>query len=164
MSDDKALTPAQKGAATRQARHRLRRRNEQALEMYYAGATLQAISDQLGWKTRSAAQKAIARALAEAQPLTPAETEDAKRKMLGVLDKLHGAQYLNALRGDTRSTQLVLAILDRRVKLLGIDQVKDGGPLAAGSELDSEIEALLRGIPNIDTRPALEAPDADPAD
>lgn len=142
-------------------------RDAQACELRSRGARLQDIADELGFGDRSAARKAIERAL----DATVAEDAGALRQLeLDRLDRLYraGLKVLETahitvshgaiVRGDDgkplpddgpvlQAIDRLVRIADRRAKLLGLDapaklEVTQGGDLdAAIAELEAELRA-----------------------
>lgn len=124
---------------------RLEQRRRQAIEMALAGASYETIARELGWKTRSAAYKAVMKMLHEVAP-DPAQIEAARGAELQRLDRLQQAHWMNALRGDARATDIVLKISDRRSRLLGLDQpVQVEGVIS--HKIDAELEHMLSLLP-----------------
>jgi hypothetical protein len=93
-------------------------RRQQALDLRLAGATYRQIGERLGvsppiaWKhTQAALQQA---------PHEPAQ--EVREIELARLDRLHMAHWPQALGGSVEATDRVLKLMDRRVRLLGLDQ------------------------------------------
>ena len=113
-------------------------RRQQALDLRVAGATYRQIGERLGvslpiaWKhTQAALQQA---------PREP--VQELRQIELARLDRLHMAHWPQALGGSVDATNQVLRIMDRRARLLGLDQangnrvlVAPGGPPSALDEL-----------------------------
>lgn len=137
-------------------------RQRRALEMYLAGSNLATIAEQLGWKDRASASRAVQAAMAQQEQLTPAQLEQARQLELTRLDKIWQAHYLNAMRGDARATDLLLKITDKRMRLLGLDQPVQA-QVVVTSALDAEIQELVGKLSKFDDRPE-EAHDDAPAD
>lgn len=93
-------------------------RQRRALELRKAGYGFQIIADQLGYKDPSGAYRAIRAALKK----TLQEPADEVRRIeLERLDKMLAGLWPQAIKGHTFSVDRVLAIMDRRAKLLGLD-------------------------------------------
>jgi hypothetical protein len=115
------------------------KKEARAVELRAAGLTLQEITDRLGYQTASAAWKAIARGLAR----LPAPEVEAYRQIQALtLDLLQASIMAKALdanaRGQLLAVDRVIAILERRARLFGLDRAvptraeisgKDAGPL-----------------------------------
>lgn len=104
----------------------MRRKNDPAviekerkvLEMRLAGITFELIAKQVGFASAGACYNAYKRALIR----TLQEPADAVREAeLARLDRLMQGVWTQALRGENRSVESVLKIMDRRAKLLGLD-------------------------------------------
>jgi len=104
----------------------MRRKNDPAviekerkvLEMRLAGITFELIAKQVGFASAGACYNAYKRALVR----TLQEPADAVREAeIARLDRLMQGVWTQALRGETRSVDAVLRIMDRRARLLGLD-------------------------------------------
>lgn len=93
-------------------------REASALELRKTGATYEAIAQSVGYSDRSAAAKAVSRALAA----TIQEPADELRRLEGErLDALLGAVWPEAMTGRRSAVDSCLRIMDRRSKLFGLD-------------------------------------------
>jgi hypothetical protein len=93
-------------------------RQRRAIEMRLTGMGLQDIADQLGYSDASGAFRAIKRGM-EKSVREPAEQLLTMELMR--LDDLLQAHFPLAKSGDTRSAELVLKVMERRSKYLGMD-------------------------------------------
>lgn len=96
-------------------------RQTKAVALRLAGLDFVHIADQLGYSSRGAA-------VADVESAISARIEDGTRSLdelreieLLRLDRLQAAAWAKALSGEHKSIELVLKILDRRCKLLGLD-------------------------------------------
>jgi hypothetical protein len=89
--------------------------------MKLAGAELQRIADALGYSSRAAACKDISRAYEIAVAETAQYSETLREQELQRLDRLQVGVWAAALAGDPRAADTALKIIDRRIKLLGLD-------------------------------------------
>lgn len=92
-------------------------RDLHALELRRQGLTYREIAERIDCAVPTA-YKAVRRALAygftePAEHVRQLETER--------LDKLQAVHWRNAIDGDTKSTEIVLRIMERRARLLGLD-------------------------------------------
>jgi hypothetical protein len=112
-------------------------KQRQALELRRAGATYDAIAQQLGYTHASAAKKAVERALMRTLQ-EPAD--DVRRLEVDRLDRLMLPWWRLATQAgpDQKATEVVLKIMARRAKYLGLD-----GPKAM-TLLDDEGKSVLR--------------------
>ena len=89
-----------------------------ALQMRLAGKTYDEIADALNYQGRAGAWKAVESALLE----TIKEPSNALRALeIERLDKLHGALWPVAMKGDLAAVASILKIAERRARLLGLD-------------------------------------------
>ena len=101
-----------------------RERQRQALELRKSGATLEAIAEAVGYRSRQAAHDSIKRALAAIPRLAAQQLRDLD---VDRLDRLIFAMWPRALRGDAEAVNSVLRILAQRARLLGLE-VKEPVP------------------------------------
>jgi hypothetical protein len=121
------------------------------LNMRLHGLTFQEIARKLpeaGFKRVSVSRiyAIVAKAL-RSSPNPPAT--DLRQLELMRLDQLQTAHYKQAMKGDAASAQRVLAIIDRRAKLLGLDSAAEAGASLdeARQSLIVKLEQLARGQP-----------------
>ena len=126
-------------------------RHLQALELRKAGATYQAIAEQLGYAHGKSAYKAVASALRA----TLREPAAGVRELeVARLDSALLAVWRRVQAGDDKAIDRLLRISERRAKLLGLDAAirkelsgPGGGPLtiddASTSELARRFEELV---------------------
>ena len=113
-------------------------RRHQALELRLAGASYRQIAERLAvslpvaWKHTQAALK---QALQE-----PAQ--EVRQLELLRLERLHMAHWPQALGGSGDATDRVLKIMDRRARLLGLDQVAGNRGHAVPADPHSALEEL----------------------
>jgi hypothetical protein len=110
--------PATPKGRRERKRYESRQRQAQALELRKAGATYQVIADQLGYKTRDSARKAIFAAL---DNITRGPAEDVKAMEILRLDSMLMALWTKARQGNEFSIDRVLKIMERRARLVGLD-------------------------------------------
>lgn len=92
-------------------------RRVKAMDMRLAGASYRAIGTALGVNVATAYDD-VQRMLREYM----AETgEEVRKQEIQRLDRLMMAHWNAAIQGDAKATQMVLSIMDRRARLLGID-------------------------------------------
>lgn len=91
---------------------------KRTLDLRRAGATYQEIADELGYKNRGTAYKALRRALGR----TLQDSADNLRELEAArLDQLQLGSWKAAMRGDPKAVANVLRVMERRAKLLGLD-------------------------------------------
>jgi ABC-type sugar transport system ATPase subunit len=107
-----------KGQQTAQELVEQRDREHKAVQLALAGATYETIAKECGYESKSGAWKAVNRMLARVD----AENADALRTVEGSrLERLHLAHWPAALRGDVKAGALIVRIMERRSRLLGLD-------------------------------------------
>lgn len=120
-----------------------------ALELRRAGATFDQIAEQVGYASRGKAHDAVMAALADVIR-EPAEKTLALE--LDRLDALTVALWPKVRRGDEKAVQAVLRVMERRAKLLGLDDFESRlaavaeQQQAAAERWGSEIAALLQTV------------------
>jgi hypothetical protein len=96
-----------------------RRKNAVALRL--AGAAWQAIADQLGYASRGAACEDVRRAMALSRAELAQSANELRETELSRLDRLQAALWTKAINGDVKAVDAALKIIDRRIRLLGLD-------------------------------------------
>jgi transposase-like protein len=92
-------------------------RRRRAVEMSLTGYTYQAIADRLGYANRGTVYRIIKTALADHE----IDSVDELRQLeLDRLDLLQSSYWDQAMSGDNQAAQLVLKVMDRRGRLLGL--------------------------------------------
>lgn len=108
-------------AASRAKRAEVADRRSKAVALRLAGADYESIARSLGYTTRGAACQDITRAL-EANLAEQGRSVDVLREAeLLRLDLLQVGAWGAATDGDPKAIEVVLKIVDRRCKLLGLD-------------------------------------------
>jgi len=101
-----------------------RMRGQQAIKLRMAGATLDDIAKQLGFKSPAGAYKSVMREL-EATAQDMGEGTEAVRQLeLKRLDQMQFPLWSQVLAGDIAATTTALRIQERRASLLGLDAPK----------------------------------------
>ena len=135
-------------------------RDLQALELQVQGLTYQQIADELHYATRSAAYKAVQRALASERAQEQDRTvEDHRRLELAKLGRMEAALRPAADRGDLGAVDRLIKITDRRARLLGLNvsvnaPQQPATPVAEGDNvvsLTDRLAAMRQGLPGAGT-------------
>jgi hypothetical protein len=114
-------------------------RHLQALELRKAGATYQVIADQLGYASPRGAHKAVASAL----KATLREPADGLRELeLARLDSALLAIWRRVQSGDDKAIDRLVRIMERRAKLLGLDEPPRTKVTLTLDDIDREIARL----------------------
>ncbi len=127
-------------------------REGKALELRRAGFTYDVIADRLAYNDRSAARKAVERAIGRTHQDA---ADDLRALEADRLDRLQSSRWSKAIKGDDKAFDRVLRVMERRSKLLGLDtpvQHELTGP--GGNPLIVEILPTLI--------PTMTDPDDDP--
>lgn len=96
-------------------------RQIKAVALRLAGLDFQSISDQLGYTNRSLAAQDVDRAISARIEDGTRSIDELREMELLRLDRLQAAAWAKALAGELKSIELVMKIIDRRCKLLGLD-------------------------------------------
>jgi hypothetical protein len=96
-------------------------RQIKAVALRLAGLDFQSISDQLGYTNRSVAAQDVDRAISARIEDGTRSIDELREMELLRLDRLQAAAWAKALAGELKSIELVMKIIDRRCKLLGLD-------------------------------------------
>lgn len=113
-------------------------RRAKALQLRLAGVQYQTIADTLGYADRAAACKDITRALDMHTREAQQSADTLRTAEVMRLDTLQESLWSAALDGDVKSVDVVLKVIDRRIKLLGLDQ--------AQKMIDSAVDAWLHHL------------------
>lgn len=116
-----------------------------ALELALAGASYDQIAKACGYLHRSSAMRIVRAAIAKWAPIDYADASAVRDTELARLDRLQAAHWTKALKGDYRSTEMILRIMRRRAQLLGLDAaLKIDATIS--DELDGKIEELVNRL------------------
>jgi hypothetical protein len=116
-----------------------------ALELALAGASYEQIAKACGYQHRSSAMRIVRDLVKTWAPIDPTDAEALRDTELARLDRLQAAHWTKALKGDYRSTEMILRIMRRRAQLVGLDAaLKIDGGLSV--ELDEKITELVNRL------------------
>ena len=99
-------------------------RGQQAIKLRQAGATLEDIARQLGFKGAAGAYKSVMRELGATAQDHGEGTEAVRQLELQRLDQMQFPLWPQVLAGDIAATTTALRIQERRASLLGLDAPK----------------------------------------
>lgn len=120
-------------------------KQSKALELALAGASYDQIAKACGYQHRSSAMRIVRAAIAKWAPIDYQDASAVRDTELARLDRLQAAHWAKALKGDYRSTEMILRIMRRRAQLLGLDAaLKIDATIT--DELDSKIEELVQRL------------------
>ena len=152
QQDTKSGTKAAtRGPARATATERRRRRDSEAAVLRAEGMSYDEVADALGYSGRSAAHKAVQRALSdvvrqstdEARVLAQQRLDGLRRMLVGLVTE--GAMVPRDIIAAARA---LLAVEEREAKLLGLDIT--AAPVVTSGHLDAEIERLVGEIERLD--------------
>ena len=130
----------------------------EALRLRSLGHSFREIAEMLNINTSTAYSR-----VQNALVAVPYELVDELRTLEGLrLDELHAAIWENAINGDLRSVDRVLAIMKRRAKLYGLDvprKLIEDNPLShmTAEEISAEIDRITKIIREHDEKANTEA-------
>lgn len=143
----RAAATAKKAASTRKRRSDpLVKAEEQRriVNLFLAGARPDEIAHAMKLSVETVYRERRA-ALERIAPLRDQAQEELREVELQRLDRLQRAHWQNAIDGQVGASKIVLACIDRRAKMLGLDApVKVDARVR--SELDAQIEALVEEL------------------
>lgn len=116
-----------------------------ALELALAGASYEQIAKACGYQHRSSAMRIVRLAIKKWSPIDSSDAEAVRDVELARLDRLQAAHWSKALKGDHRSTEMILRIMRRRSLLLGLDAALKVDATISDS-LDAQIEELVNSL------------------
>lgn len=116
----------------------------EALELRILGLTYRVIGDKLG-RSVGWAHKAVDTALTE---LGREKADELRELELARLDRMMARHMAAAIGGDRASAHTVLRIMERRAKLVGLDNPQITDAVAEGSTLLAGLAAQLATMPD----------------
>jgi hypothetical protein len=96
-------------------------RREKAWQLKLAGATLDEIATALQYASAAAVSKDLARSLQSALNMEAKVANEYRALKYARLERLLRGHWAAAIKGDSKAAMVVLAVIDREVKLLGLD-------------------------------------------
>lgn len=126
-------------AAPLTGKARARERERQALALVLAGASVRQAAEQLD-VAPSTVSRAIRRVLDATAQEVKAGADTLRAQELARLDALQIPAWRKAQAGDMGAARVVIRIIERRCRLLGLDAPVR---VTVTTELDEEIDALL---------------------
>ncbi len=123
-------------------------REEKVLNLRKAGASFQAIAMQLGFKNSSGAHQAFVRAMKRS--IIP-HIDEIRDTELARLESLQLGLWSKAQSGDSRAAEVIIKIMERRAKLLGLDApVRSTVTVITEDLIDAEIARLEAELARLD--------------
>src|SRR3989442_14718582 len=118
-------------------------RRQKSLDLRIAGARYRQIGAQLGVSPQTA-YRDVQAALGELAPLQNRKAEKLRELELERCDKLTLALWPKARAGDEKAVRAIVAVMDRRAKLLGIDTPQKYAPTDPSGTTPYELKGLSR--------------------
>lgn len=116
-------------------------RRAKAVQLRLAGADYDQISRQLGYSSRQAAREDVHRAHVAALSEMRESVEELRTQDLDRLARLQVAFWPAAIQGDVKAGDMVLKILARRAKMMGLDSALKV-EVTSIDQIDAEIQEL----------------------
>ena len=131
-----------KGAKARAKIPKARERELEALKYRKLGMSYQQIADRMDMSL-AGAYKAVKRAIARITKEADDVAEEVRAIELQRLDELTLTYQPRAMKGDEKAAKLVIQVMDRRAKLLGIDA-------PSKQEISGDISPVIVRFPECD--------------
>jgi len=123
-----------------------------------AGLTLDEIAIRVGYSSPASVHYALKRIN---ERISREDVEEIRNLESERLDLLQAANWDNAMQGDVPAGALVLRVMERRAKLLGLDmpiRVQQEVTVWNGDgDLDGEIQSLIQRLAGLDSSPNILA-------
>lgn len=119
-------------------------KRKRALQLRKAGATYDQIASQVGYSNRGGAYRAV---MQELRDLPRDDAEDVFALETERLDQVLMALWPTAMKGNVRSAETVIRVMERRAKLLGLDK-----PVKVSHDGSVSVRYELVGIETEDLR------------
>lgn len=97
------------------------KRRAECIQLRLAGVDWETIAERLKYASRGAACEDFRRALEATRADVAAAAEDAREIEAARLDRLQAGFWAKAIKGDKQAGEMVLRILARRARMLGLD-------------------------------------------
>ena len=121
-------------------------REHTVMSMFIGCATPDQIAKQVG-VTQATVNAIINRVMTRRRTERDALGDFALEQMLDQIDMLMRGHLVKGAKGDARSAEVTLKLMDRKAKLLGLDQpTQTEVRITQRSELDDAIESLLEKL------------------
>lgn len=125
------------------------KRRTQAVALRLAGMELALIQQKLGYASVAAASKDIKRAMEAHLANQERSTEMLLTLELARLDRLQAGHWAAATGGSQRSAEVVLKVIDRRIRLLKLDSADPSGARARSllGDLAAALKVAVENLP-----------------
>lgn len=125
---------------SRAQRAKTAERRRQAIELRLAGVNWETIAAQLGYADKGSAHKDVTRALETSVAAMGQNAAVLRETELQRLDRIQRGLWAAAAGGDSKAADTVLRVIDRRIKLLGLDL-----PAGEDEAMRQQLAARLSG-------------------
>lgn len=115
-------------------------RRKEALQLRLAGASYQAIADHLG-VSKYTAYHDVQNEIADIPKEAAAEL---RREELMRLDTLQRAVWKEALQGDTDAVRTALQVVDRRIRMMGLDAPAAVNVGSGNTDIDDAVQKFIK--------------------
>lgn len=136
--------------ASRAKRAQVADRRAKAIAMALAGMDWDTIADRLSYASRGAAYTDVDRALKQNLSEVKGASDTLREMQAMRYNRLLAATWTQAVKGDLKAVEGAARLVDRIVKLYGLDMPQrtevtgpGGGPLQFGAEGLAELNALI---------------------
>lgn len=147
----------QKGQTPAEAAVLAELREAECIRLFTSGGyTLDEIAAETGYANRSGVHKAITRALKKRYQETTADRDAMIQRHLEISRGLIKALAVKASKGDTRAAEVIVQILARDAKLLGLDATVRVDVKVTDAMM-AEVEELVEQMANLDAQQAQQA-------
>lgn len=130
-------------------------RHEQALALWLDRFTFKEIAERLGYYDASGARKAVMTALEETAARTVGLAEAARPQIAAKVERLY-ERWADKADDDLKAGEFVLRIVDRLVKIYGLEKIRVEATVTTRTQLDAEIEQLLGKVQHPNPNPTPE--------
>jgi hypothetical protein len=144
-------------SASSQRRIEAAEKRREALKLRKAGATYDQIAERLKYANRSGAQKAV---MAELRALPRDDAKEVLQLEIERLDAMLLAYWPGVMKGNVRSGEIVVRLMERRSKLLGLDAVESIQRGDGAQDATSMLTSLSAGLAALYSAQQLGQPDA----
>jgi len=96
-------------------------RKARSVELALKGYSYDDIAEEVGYSSRGTAWRTVRKALSER---VDEAVDEYRQTELARLDTLQSALWSKAMEGDIASANTILKIIDKRIRLLGLDRIE----------------------------------------
>jgi hypothetical protein len=119
------------------------KRERQAMDLRIAGQTYEQIAESLGYADHSGAYRAIQHGLTR---MLKEPAEELRQIELATVNQLQAQWWNRAIAGEKDAADMVLKLMQRRARLLGLDAPTASVVLGAEVGKDAAVDGMLRKL------------------